>query len=633
MGRGGESSSEYIGADRAGVSGVGRVSFLEQALWKQFSESASPGDFARAWLGLQCTLVPGVERGVVVLGEPDTGPFAPVAYWPVAGAGSAGLSAAAELAIAERRGVAQGHDESGPASAALPFCIAFPFIVDGRLFGVAALEIEASRRPQLRGVMRQLQWGVGWIEVMLRREHIRSDKARLEQMSTAFDLVAVVLEQFRFQDACNTSVTDLAMRLDCDQVSVGFVKRHKVRVAALSHVAQFGRRMNLVRSIGAAMDEAVDQRAIVLYPAPEDWEYRIDRAHTELARITGDGVILTVPLQAVGRFFGAMTFERPPGAKFDEDTITLCDCVANVVGPVLEEMRQNDRLIAVKLFESVWTQLKRLFGPHYFGRKLALGLAAAVVTFFALARETYFVTASSVLEGSTQRIMVAPFDGYVGSQLVRAGDVVHAGDLMATLDDKDLVIERLKWSTKKGEQEREYANALAKQQRAEASIFQAQIEQAKAQIDLLDEEIKRTRITAPFDGLVISGDLSQSVGAAVKRGDELFQVAPLKSYRVILKIDERDIADIQPGQEGTLLVTSIPLQPLHYVVTRITPIAEAEQGTNNFRVEASLEELSERLRPGMEGVSKTAVEERLMISNWTRRTVDWLRVMLWKWAP
>jgi multidrug resistance efflux pump len=195
------------------------------------------------------------------------------------------------------------------------------------------------------------------------------------------------------------------------------------------------------------------------------------------------------------------------------------------------------------------------------------------------------------------------------------------------------VIERLKWSTKRGEQETEYAKALADQKRADAQIIQAQIDQANAQIELLDEEIKRTRITAPFDGLVISGDLTQSVGAAVKRGDELFQVAPLDSYRVILKVDERDITDIRPGEEGTLLVTSIPLQPLHYTVTRLTPIAEAEEGANSFRVEATLVETSDSLRPGMKGVSKTDVEERLLIRIWTHRLVDWVRVTLWKWLP
>jgi len=304
-----------------------------------------------------------------------------------------------------------------------------------------------------------------------------------------------------------------------------------------------------------------------------------------------------------------------------------------MIGPVLEEKRQNDRLIVIKLFESLLMQLQRLFGPHYIGRKLATALAVVVMVFFAVFKMDYAITAPAALEGSVQRVIVAPSEGYIASQNMRAGDVVHAGELMATLDDKDLVIERLKWSTKKGEQEKEYGKALAKQERAEASIIRVQIEQAVAQISLLDEMINRTRLRVPFDGLVISGDLSQSIGAAVKRGDELFQVAPLESYRVILKVDERDIADIQRGQTGTLLVTSIPLEPLHYKVSRVTPIAEAEEGINSFRVEASLVELSDRLRPGMKGVGKTTIEQRLLINIWTHRLVHWLRVTLWKWLP
>jgi hypothetical protein len=41
--------------------------------------------------------------------------------------------------------------------------------------------------------------------------------------------------------------------------------------------------------------------------------------------------------------------------------------------------------------------------------------------------------------------------------------------------------------------------------------------------------------------VVVKGDLSQSLGAAVERGNVLFELAPLDSYRVIMKVDERDI--------------------------------------------------------------------------------------------
>src|SRR5262249_23523016 len=156
---------------------------------------------------------------------------------------------------------------------------------------------------------------------------------------------------------------------------------------------------------------------------------------------------------------------------------------------ILDQKRQNDRLIVFKVFESVRVQLQRFFGPRYFGRKLATAVVLVLVAFFATAKQTYSVNAPAILEGSVQPPLAAPFEGYIGSQHVRPGDTVRMGDTIATLDDKDLVIERLKWTTKKGEQEREYAKALAKQERADAAIIQAQIEQADAQIALLDEEI------------------------------------------------------------------------------------------------------------------------------------------------
>jgi RND family efflux transporter MFP subunit len=468
---------------------------------------------------------------------------------------------------------------------------------------------------------------------MLRRDHLRRDQSQLDRMSMAFDLVAVALERTRFNDACMATMTELAMRLDCDLASTGFVKGGNVAVAAISHAAQFGQRMNLIRTIGAAMDEAVDQKAIVILPARSDWDFRIDRAHQELAHASESGSILTVPLHVGGRFFGAITLQRPASRPFQESDVTLCDCVAGVLGPILEEKRQNDRIIFIKAYESLVTQLRRLFGPDYFGRKIVAVSLLLVTAFFAIARQQYAVTSLASIEGSIQRSLVAPFDGYVATQSARAGDIVRKGEVMASLDDKDLITERLKWTTKRAEQLTEYGKALAKQERADAQVIQAQMDQARAQIELLDEEIKRTQIRAPFDGIVISGDLSKSVGAALKRGDEMFQVAPLDSYRVILKVDERDIGDLHPGQDGTLVVTSIPLEPLHYKVTRITPIAEVEEGANDFRVEAELLESSSRLRPGMKGVAKTDIDERLIIRIWTQRLIDWLRMAVWKWLP
>jgi len=610
---------------------AGNFAFLDNALWKRFRNAHSTADVARAWLALQCRFIDGANSGVVVLGEPDVGPYAPVAYWPDEEAHDPELAAAAERAISEREGVVRG--ESTGSSEAEATCVAYPLLIDDRLCGVVAISVAGSP-TQMREVMRQLQWGAGWLEALWRRKQSRSDEEFREQTVTAFDLVASILEQSRFRDACNSIVTELAVRLDCDQVSIGFIRRNRAEVVAISHAARFGTRMNLIRDIGAAMDEAIDQRAVVMYPMREDWEYRVTRVHAELAAMHRLGAVLTVPLHVQERLVGALTFERGlVGEEFVEATVEMADAVASVVGPMLEEKRLNDRNVLVKLGEALSTQLKRLVGPYYVGRKLATALGALLIAFFSFATGNYRVTSDAVLEGLVQRSIVAPFEGYLASQNVRAGETVVKNQLLATLDDRDLSLERLLWSTTHRQHLAEYDRALAERKRADANIIRTQIDQAAAQIELLDAQLSRTRIVAPFDGIIISGDLSQSVGATVERGQEFFKIAPLNAYRVILEVDDGDIEEIHVGQTGILRITSIPEDPLEFTVERITPVSEQHEGRNFFRVEARLHRVTERIRPGMKGVAKTNIEERLLIRIWTEGLVDWVGLTLWKWLP
>ncbi|MCY1234508.1 efflux transporter, RND family, MFP subunit [compost metagenome] len=250
-----------------------------------------------------------------------------------------------------------------------------------------------------------------------------------------------------------------------------------------------------------------------------------------------------------------------------------------------------------------------------------------------MATTEYSVTSSAVVRGTIQRTVVAPFNGYVSSQSARAGEVVKQGQILAQLDDQDLTLERLRLTTTRQQKTTEYDRALMQHERAEALIVKSQIDQADAQLALIDEQLKRTRLLAPFDGYVVNGDLSQSIGAAVERGQELFTIAPLKSYRVILEVDESDIDDVEIGRQGVLRVSALPQEPLTYRIEQITAISTQKEGHNFFKVEAALDHLSDRLRPGMEGIAKTSVDERLLIRVYTDKMVQWAYLAAWRWMP
>jgi Barrel-sandwich domain of CusB or HlyD membrane-fusion/GAF domain len=387
--------------------------------------------------------------------------------------------------------------------------------------------------------------------------------------------------------------------------------------------------MNLVRLVGAAMDEALDQRALIRHPAPPE-ELNITRAHAELAQVCGAATILTVPLFSRDRFIGAITFEHPSG--FDADTVEVLDCIAATAAPILEEKRRNDRWLIIKIADAFWNQLVRLLGPGHAKRKLAVLVLLAAASAGYFWKGLYRVTADAAVEGQIQRSVVAPFNGFVLEAPVRAGDTVKAGQLLARLDDRDLLLERLKWITERERRKLEFEKAMGERNRAEQLISTTQMEQAEAEIRLVDEQLSRARLTAPFDGLVIAGDLTQSIGASLQRGQELFEVAPLDSYRVVLDIDETQIGDVAIGQKGSLVASSLPGENFPLSITKITPVSKAHDGRNTFRVEGQLEDTGLALRPGMHGVAKIDIERRHMVWIWTRAFLDWARLTLWRWS-
>ncbi len=611
--------------------GVASAHLAHDEAWTRLKDSHDPRAFSEAWLDIQARQIgAGALCGVVVLGVPDQGPFEPTAVWPASSLGSPILAEAIEGAINKRALVVKNSKRITSGRSPDSHVIACPLLVDEQICGAAAFEVDHVPEAELLRIKERLQWGVGWLEVSIHRNKYTSS----DRLVTVLNLIATSLHHDRFQESATAVVTELAGLLGCERVSIGFLRGRHSQLKALSHSASFGKKGNLIRAIEAVMDEAIDQHATVVYPPPEKNALQVTRAHAELAKQQDDGSVCTIPLTEGERLLGAIVLERPAGAPFDERTVRLCEHAASLLGPLLDVKRKDDRWLIAKAMDSARQLLRKLFGPRHVALKLGTLITIALIAFFILTNGDYRVTADARLEGTVQRAVAVPTAGFLVDANVRAGDIVKQGDLLFSLDDRDLRLERLKWASQKLQSKREHSEAIAKHDRARARILSAQMEQADAEIALLDEELQRTRVTAPFDSFVVSGDLSQSLGSPVERGEVMFELAPLNSYRVILEVDERDVDDIIVGQQGQLALTSAPEDTMPVSVEKITPLSTASEGRNFFRVEARLDgEVPAMLRPGMEGVGKINIDERKLIWIWTHKIVHWFRMFFWSWWP
>jgi RND family efflux transporter MFP subunit len=604
----------------------------EQA-WRQFSQARSAEEFCASWLGIQCQLIGAVSDGVVVLQKPGSSSFVPLAFHPENPSDRGKLAAVTERALKERQGVVVRLGGAGAANDESVRCqLASPIQLDGELRGVVGLELEARPESQVRLAMRELQWGSGWLEVLLRRHAAPQDLARL-RLKLALDLVSALLEHEGLADGGAAFVTELATRTGCDRASLGVLERGRIRIRAVSHSGQFDKRANLLRFAAEAMEEAVDQKTAVSFPPTAEGARLVARAHELLQREAGAGTVASFPLHSGDKVIGALTLERPAGFQLDAPTFELADAVAAVCGPIVALKSSAERGLAMHAAEVATGFWKKLVGPRHAAYKFAAAATLLVALFLAFADGSYRVSADAAVEGETQRAITAPIAGFVKEASRRAGDTVKKGEVIGRFDDRELRLERVRLSSQQGQYGKQYREAMAKHERPQAAIVTAQLEQVEAQLALIDEQLARVEMVAPFDGVIVSGDLSQRLGAPVERGQVLFEIAPLEDFRIALQVDEHDFAQILPGQRGELVVASMPYQHFAFTVTKITAVNNAKDGANRFRVEARLDAKPERLRPGMEGVGKVEIDQRRLAWIWTHSLVDRLRLWLWRSLP
>ncbi len=448
----------------------------------------------------------------------------------------------------------------------------------------------------------------------------------------ALRLLKAALGQRRLAPAATALATEMAREWVCDRVFVGVVERRFARVVALSGGASTAGARPLLADVASAMDEALDQGAHVACPQPPAERPRVTRAHAQLAQRHGMGAVLTVPLFVDTQAVGALLFERPAGQLFDGAWAQQVQTVAAVLAPLLQLQADHDLGPLVRSLRACtgrWRALplqrRRLWLA---GAPLALAAGVGLM----LVPLGHQIAAASTLQGRVQRAVVAPLDGYLKAVHVRAGDNVKAGDLLAELVDDDLRLDQRRRQTEVTQHENAYGDAMARQDRSALVLAEARAAEARAQLGLVEAQLARTRLLAPFDGQVIAGDLQQQLAAPLRRGELLFTLTPTRELRLLLQVDERDSAFVQPGQAGAVTFSALPAQRFELVVERLSPVAQASDGRNVFEAEARLLAApQDLLRPGMQGLAQLQAAPQSLGWLLSHPVTDWLRLQWWRW--
>jgi multidrug efflux pump subunit AcrA (membrane-fusion protein) len=600
---------------------------LETHAWARFVSARHAAEFTDAWLTLLCEKFPTVQQAAVLVESSDGQNFVPIAVWPSAETQMASLGAAVQCALTERRIVVQPSPDAEET-----LHVATPVSAHEQVRGAVVLALPAPGAP-LPSLLRELHWSSAWLSNLLgKRDHDLAVSAHQRSLGV-LDAVAISLRHQHFQQALFDVCNDLRRRFDGSRAAIALVEKGEVKLAALSEAATFEKASPLVQAYVAAMSEACDlAQTVEAGNTTEGNDSPYFRAHVALLDRTGAARALSIPVTAQARCIAVLTIERSQTEPFSSEERLWLDTFCSLLSPIVAQRTHAERSSLERLRDEGERALGAIIGPRLLVWKAVAAAVALLVAVLALFPVEYRVSAKTVTEGEVQRVVAAPYEGFLAAGYVRAGDTVSKGQTMAQLDDHDLRVEQARWSSERDQYDNKLREAMAGHDLTAIQVTSAQLREAQAQLDLLDDKLARARVLAPYDGVVVSGDLSQQVGTPLEAGKKLFEVAPLHSYRVILQVDERDIAQVQLGQHGRLVMNGLAGQPMPFTVGRVMPVATAQDGRNFYRVEARLAQETNTLLPGMEGVGKIEIGKRKLGWVLLHTTFDWIRMTLWTWG-
>jgi multidrug efflux pump subunit AcrA (membrane-fusion protein) len=194
--------------------------------------------------------------------------------------------------------------------------------------------------------------------------------------------------------------------------------------------------------------------------------------------------------------------------------------------------------------------------------------------------------------------------------------------------------------------ERELAEAESELRLMKAGSRPELIRQIEAEVDklakrvaLLDQELDKTEIRAPIDGIVttpfVERKLNQHLDPADNVGgsNELLKIVDISRVTVEMLVPEREMADVQRGNPVWMKARSLPSRDLQGRVEFIATVAQSVNGQQMVVVRTELQNDELLLKPEMTGVAKIYCGERRIIDLITRRLTFWLRTEFWDLLP
>lgn len=453
------------------------------------------------------------------------------------------------------------------------------------------------------------------------------------------------LDQCRdIEDGAGRLGRELQRYLQADRVMVGYCEDEDASCSLVADTTQntIDRHSEETRLIQAVLEESAGRKSASLWP-PHDRENRHAlQAHEQLVDRLQCRAVTASPLTTEkGQTIGAIVVTYGL-TSVNDDLTANTESAADILGTA-------DSHAAI-LARRTWTFLAAASAPiaatlmlldrsapgpgSYFKRlwrhaftsqrRRTIGVIAAALTAIMLLPLHYRIDCEAELQPVWRRFVATPFDGTLQECLVRPGEYVERGTLLALMDEREINWELAGIQADMSRARKEHNSHLAEHNSGDAAIARHEVDRLQHRSDLLTFRSENLELRSPIDGIVVSGDHRDEEGVPLKTGDTLFEIAPLDLMFVEIAVPEEDIRWVREGMPVRLQLNAMPAKLIDATVSRVYPRAELKDHDNVFIVEAEISNSDGLLRPGMRGNVQIISDRHTLGWNLLHKPTAWL---------
>jgi hypothetical protein len=523
----------------------------------------------------------------------------------------------------------QASDDGGDAMIG----VFIPIIIDNAVFSVFMVLLKRKDNLVYREEIAFLSALGSLVKTYLNQKNMPKVRDRLEEIGKLFDINRAIFSSIDDMEIAYFMANAVPTVIKADRCIVALVNKGKVEISAVSGQDVIETKSEAVVNLQDLFSHVLEKGQPMAFgreSMTDDLTPEFREALEKYFAVSPFRMLYAIPVKDERSAYGVVSIEtsREEGFQANETSVFTF-----VVRQLLLSLKNVNRYRQIP-FVGLWNRLHARYEKIKHMPRTSLYFRLSVVFFIFSA--VFLVKIEKNVDGGCRILPAYSYyarsrvDGNLKKILVREGQPVKAGQVLAQLDDERIIRQLREAKARNEVVKANMTRYFGLGQVSEYEIEKLKYEAIALEIKLLEQNAAETEIVAGKSGVVLTPDidLNEKIDKPVHRGEELMELGKIDQLLIEVEIPEAGVKRIEKGQEITFLLNSIPERKFDAKVDRIRIKAEVREKGNMFIVEGDISEKTNVLKPGMKGKAKISAQKVPVWKYFLEDIINYFRIRL-----